>query len=286
MQSQKSDVAHLVSQLSDSLGGEYTVLPAGFYAAIIHQQFGLATVVPSDSEEVAKKASVELQSLAKATGLDTEVAYFGISSTTVSPPWLVRSGPGMIIDIVTTLVKLGVGRPPMSMEILLKIISSVGSAAAKANEQIVKVAEASNEQLSPYINNLAKVSIEKALGDSVPYLADVPIDSSDMAAPNFMLPALLTCSALTWTFPVVAKKGKGGFVVKLIQDEKAVLGYRVTGVDVSAPVLLFLPMINLIRRACHNGRCDMDQTVQRFSDYLDINGFNNDILGDVDIKAS
>lgn len=286
MQVQKTEVSQLVAQLSESLGGEYTVLPAGSYAAIIHQQFGLAAVVPSDSETVAKTAASNLAAIARSVGVSSTVAHFGISSTSVSPPWLVRSGPGMIIDIVTTLVKIGVGKPQMAMEDLLKVISAVGMASAAEAEEKIKVAAASSEQLSPYMQNLAKVTIEKALGDNVPYLADVPIDASDLAAPNFMLPALLTCAAITWTFPVLSKKGKGGFLVKLVYDKKAVLGYRVTGVNVSAPVLLFLPMINLIRRTGRDGRCDMDHTVQRFSDYLDHNGLQNDVLGDVEIKVA
>jgi hypothetical protein len=70
------------------------------------------------------------------------------------------------------------------------------------------------------------------------------------------------------------------------KDDKAVLGYTVTKIDHAAPLLLFVPMVDVIRRSFKNGECIMDEVVQEFSDYLDRNKMDNSELGDMEINAA
>jgi hypothetical protein len=84
----------------------------------------------------------------------------------------------------------------------------------------------------------------------------------------------------------LSKKGQGGFLISMEKDDKAVLGYTVTKIDHAAPLLLFVPMVDVIRRSFKNGECIMDEVVQEFSDYLDRNKMDNSELGDMEINAA
>lgn len=286
MSPQNSKVADLASVLKSGLDNSFTVLPAVSYVAIIHPELGLAAVVPDDSEKQAQEAAAALTAKASLVGIKWDAIHFGISPTKVSPPWLIRAGAGAITDITSTMKMLSGVRPPLGRDGALKVIDQLKSDIQKSATQNIVAVRPSKTGLDPKLLRMFKVSVEKALKDRPASLAGVEIDADDFASPSFMLPALLVSAGLKWAVPVVAKRGQGGFLVTMEKDDKAVLGYTVTKIDYSAPLLLFVPMIDVIRRSFKNGECVMDDVVQEFSNYLDNNKLDNSELSGMEISTS
>jgi len=272
-------ILELAIQLPERLGPEFIVVPGGRYLAIIHPELGTAALVVSDNREQAKAAAADLTAKSADAGVTAPAMHFGISSGRIEPPWLIRDGSGMAIDIAVAMAKGAQSRPPLGVEAAAKISAAVGGNGEKPDTDNKAV-------LSPHMVRLAEACVEKALDGRSVWVAGVPIDIKDVASPSFLLPAVLIDAALTWTIPVVARNGNGGFLVRMTPDPKAVLGYRVTGLDASAPLLLFLPFVNIIRRSFANDECILDGTVQRFSDFLSDNGLENGILEDVDVRVA
>lgn len=275
----QSMIPDLAAALAAGLGESYAVLPAAGYVAVLHPDNGLAAVVPSSSEEEATRAANALTLVAAAAGVAWPAMHFAVSVSGVKPPWLVRAGASMSVDIATAMARGAAARPSLGQD-------GAGKVAAALASPTPAVESKRKAQLSPHVIRLAEACVEKALAGESVWVAGVEIDAGDVVRPNFMLPAVLVQAAQDWALPVVAGKGEGGFLIRLTPDPKAVLGYRVTGLDVSAPVLLFLPMVNLVRRSFVNGECVLDETVRRFADFLTVNGLDTDVVGDVDVKVA
>lgn len=272
-----SDLAHA---LEEGLGTSFAVKAAGAYVAVVHADFGLAAVVPSDSEEEASKAAAGMTAAAARAGVVWPAMHFAVSSVGVKPPWVVRAGASMTVDIVSAMARGSGSRPVLGEEGAAKVL------AALASPSPAGLATAAHPPLSPHVLRLAEACVEKALGGQTVWVAGVEIDAKDVVGPNFMLPAVLIHAAMDWAIPVVASKGEGGFTVKLSPDPKAILGYRVSGMNLSSPVLLFLPIVNLVRRSFSNGECVLDDTVRKFAEFLTVNGLDTDVVGDVDVRVA
>lgn len=280
MSDQKTMIFELAEAFSKALDGEFTILPADFYVAILHPQLGLAAVTPGDQVEEAQRAAGDLTLKAATANVAFPAMHFGLSFKQAVSPWLIKYGPNFEKDIVQEMTRRSKGRPLLGVDNVSKILSEFGT------DDIVRESlPPANRQLPSELHLVTRKCIERALDGAVPVVCGVEMDIDDLAAANFMLPALLISSALTWTIPVVAQKGKGGFLVHLERDADALLGYRVIGLDTSSPILLFLPMIDLIRRATRNGECDLDIVLHRFADFLIINGMDASALEDVDIRV-
>ncbi|WP_315922631.1 hypothetical protein [Mesorhizobium sp. SP-1A] len=286
MTSEASMIADLANILTEGLDGSFTVLPATFYVAIIHPELGLAAVVPTDNERLAQNAASDLTTKAAMAGIAWPAVHFGISQSRVAPPWLIRAGAGSIVDITTSMKMLSAARPVLGMQGALSVINQLVSIKKAVEEVAIKTTVKPKRALDEKMQRMLKVSIEQVLQDRTAYLAGVEIDADDLASPSFMLPALLVSAGLKWAIPVASKKGQGGFLITMEKDDKAVLGYTVTKINHSAPLLLFVPMVDVIRRSFKNGECIMDEVVQEFSDYLDRNQLDNSELGDMEINAA
>jgi len=277
----QSLVSDLAAALSESLGGTFKAKAAQGYVALGHPDFGLAAVIPSDSEEEAAKAAAAFTAAAAQAGVTWPAMHFAISQTGVKPPWVVRAGASMSVDIAAAMARGSVSRPPLGEEAMEKAL-----AAALPSPVAVTASSEPAKPLSPNLLRLAEACVEKALGGRTAWVAGVEIDAQDIVGPAFMLPAVLMHAALDWTIPVVASKGQGGFLIRMSPDAKGVLGFRVTGVDMSSPVLLFLPLVNLLRRSIVNGECVLDESVRKFADFLETNGIDTDVMGDVEVRVA
>jgi hypothetical protein len=142
----------------------------------------------------------------------------------------------------------------------------------------------------PIITMLRQAAENVAKGKQI-FLSGVQIEPSELAGVDMLLPSLLLAAAQDWAPVVASKDGKGGFHVRLISDNNALLGYKVVGITPSAPLLLVLPVANRIRRALKvnaKGKEEfiMDETVYRFKRWLETNKFNTDAINEVDLRIA
>lgn len=272
-------LSDLAVELGAGLGSGFAVLQADAYVALVHPEYGLAAVVPTDSEELATKAGQSLSAIAERAGFTWPAMHFAISVSEVRPPWLVRSGASMCVDIATAMARGSASRPSFSEDARVAVVAALTQLPKTKTETV----EAS---LSPHVLRLVEACVEKALAGQSAWVAGVEIEARDVVGPNFMLPAILIHAAEEWAIPVVAKKGEGGFTIRLTSDPRAILGYRVVGLDISSPVLFFLPIVNLVRRSFSGGECVLDESVRRFADFLSLHGLDTDVMGDVDIRVA
>lgn len=286
MASEASMVVDLANILSEGLGDAFTVLPATSYVAIIHPELGLAAVVPNENERHAQNAASDLTTKAAMAGIAWPAMYFGISQTRIAPPWLIRAGAGSIVDITATMKMLSMSRPALGVQGSFAVINQMKALKKAEDAVVIKAIDKPKPVIDEKMLRMIKVCIEKVVKDRQVFLAGVDIDADDLASPSFMLPAILVSAGLKWSIPVLSKKGQGGFLISMYKDDKAVLGYTVTKIDHAAPLLLFAPMVDVIRRSFKNGDCIMDEVVQEFSDYLDRNKMDNSELGDMEINVA
>src|SRR3546814_14149269 len=110
--------------------------------------------------------------------------------------------------------------------------------------------------------------VESALDGRPATVAGLDIRAADIADPAFLLPAILIAAAEEWAPVVASRGGQGGFLVRLTKDKEALLGYRVVGITPSAPLLLFIPVLNPVHRSVTKVECVLDGTVTRFARWL------------------
>jgi len=267
----------LAAALVEGLGEGFTVRAASGYVAIGHPVLGLAAVVPSDDETDAMAAAAELTAQAAKAGVTYPSMHFAVSSAGVKPPWVVRAS-SMGVDILSAMARASATRPPFDAESLSRVLGALAAPPAPAaprptdpDKSLVRMIEA---------------CVERALGGQGAWVAGVELSAADVAGPRFMLPALLIAAADKWAIPVVASKGKGGFLIRLSPDPESILGYRVSGIDPSAPLLLFLPIVNLVRRSFSKGECDLNEMIEVFARFLRSNGLDSGAIDDVDVRVA
>jgi len=268
----------LAAALAEGLGEGFTVKAAAGYVAIGHPVLGLAAVVPSDDETDAMAAAAELTALSKSAGVDYPSMHFAVSSGGVKPPWVVRAS-SMGVDILSAMARASATRPPFDAASLSKVAGALASGPAPASAPNPADPDKS-------LVRMIEACVERALGGQGAWVAGVELSAADVAGPRFMLPALLIAAADKWAIPVVASKGKGGFLIRLSPDPESILGYRVSGIDPSAPLLLFLPIVNLVRRSFSKGECDLNEMIEVFARFLRSNGLDSGAIDDVDVRVA
>src|SRR3546814_806252 len=110
------------------------------------------------------------------------------------------------------------------------------------------------------------------------------IRAADIADPAFLLPAILIAAAEDWAPGVASRGGQGGFLVRLAKDKEALLGYRVVSITPSAPLLLFIPVLNLIHRSVTKGECVLDGAVALFARWLRESNLDEDLMDDTRVR--
>ncbi|WP_327211042.1 hypothetical protein [Rhizobium leguminosarum] len=268
----------LATELSQGLseGFEFVAVDAGGYVAIVSARYGVAAVVPESDPKTALSAAEKLSSVAKAAGLDLKVVPVGISAddTKASSAFPVLVRPRYLsTDILSAMVSGG---------------SAIGDGAAAALLHAVK-AIPRPRVIRPISENLllcAEAVVRRAIPDGSAWAFGVQIDAKDVVAPEFLLPAILVCAAKRWAPPVVAAGKQGGFVVRIAPNPTAVLGYEVVGLEVSSPVLFFLPIVDVVRKSRLNGECWLDGVIDEFAAFLADRGEDGALLSDLEVRVA
>lgn len=246
----------LILNLGVSLGPEFHIVDVGRFVAIVHSSLGAAAVYPEANEAAAIKCAKALEAVLQKGGLSLPVTPFALSSTAVNPPVLIRSGPQAGTDILVGMSRASVNMKPLSAADLGKVIVLAGQ-----SMQVEK-------GIDPNILEMLRASILRVVGNAKMYAGGPEIDVDELLMPQFLLPALLYSAAEHWTLPVVSQKGRGGFVMRMAYDESSVLMFKVTGLDVSSPLLFFLPVIDVVRKQKRGGEFVLDQCVERFGNFI------------------
>lgn len=266
----------LAAELAQGLSDGFSLLPveAGGYIAVVSARHGVAAVVPMPDPREAQAAADKLASVAKAAGIELKVVPIGVSETDnrISFPVLVRPRY-LSTDILSAMVSSG---------------NAIGEEAAEALLLAVRAIPKPRVIRPPSENLLlcAEAVVRRALPDGNAFAFGVQLEARDVVDPAFLLPAILVCAAKRWAPPVVAAGKQGGFVVRIAPNPVAVLGYQVVGLEVSSPVLFFLPIVDLVRKSRLNGECWLDGVIDEFGAYLAERGADGAMLADLDVRVA
>ena len=133
---------------------------------------------------------------------------------------------------------------------------------------------------------LMQQTLETVVSGRPVFVAGVRVNVFDMVKLDFLLPAILVSAGLAWAPVVSSRSGKGGFYIRLRTDRKALLGYRVVGVNPATPLLLMVPVVDRVRRMLQNEEFYLDGLILQFHRWLAENRYNTDALADYDVRMS
>lgn len=265
----------LAKQLGQGLGDGFSIfaIPQLDLVAILSAENGIAALSPTADVAAATAAAERLLAVARGAGIEASPIPLGITKGAGVPPVLVREH-FVPIDILRNMQSVTRERGAPGEEAVRKLAAAILAIPKPAkpvgiSENILLVAES---------------VVRKVLKEERAWLYGIDIGAKDIVGTHYLLPAVLVVAAQRWTPPVVAAGKQGGFTVSLKADKDAVLGYAVAGVDISNPVLLFLPIVDVLRRSFRNGECWVDGLVEQFADYMEKQGHASDIQ-DLEVRV-
>ncbi|MFC4235997.1 hypothetical protein ACFOY8_12195 [Thalassospira xianhensis] len=124
------------------------------------------------------------------------------------------------------------------------------------------------------------------------YVAGVQLSHVDVAAPDFLLPALLISAAEDWAPVVASNEGKGGFYVRLRTDPNALMGYKVVSISPATKFLLMMPIIDKLSSAQKDRTNEegveylLDDMVLQFTRWLAKHHFDTEFAVDIDVRVA
>jgi hypothetical protein len=128
--------------------------------------------------------------------------------------------------------------------------------------------------------------VAETLQGKQPWLHGLMVRESEISSPRHLLGPLIVAAAENWAPIVASRRGRGGFHVRLRSDPASLLYYRVTDIVPSAPLLLFLPIVNLLRRSCDAEQCVLDGIVSTFRNWLVKNGLEGVDEEDIEVRIA
>lgn len=224
-------------------------------------------------------------SLASAAAAALSEACGGIPMTAVAVALREDASDGVLaapLDRIPTAVALAMDKAahePLGRAGIVAVTEHLTSAAQAA------VSQNPPQEIDRMIVRMIEACVENVLGERRIFVAGVELRSHDVAGPSFMLPAILIAAAEAWAPVVVSRDGEGGFHVRLTPDPQALLGYRVSEVTPSASLLLFLPIVNLVRKSIEGSDCNLDGAVDIFARWLKKNQLDAEIVEDIEIRV-
>lgn len=117
------------------------------------------------------------------------------------------------------------------------------------------------------------------------YSAGCEVSTAFVSKSDSLLPALLISASELWS-PVVVKNGKGGFHFRLKSNPQALLGFEVSEITPSAPLVLFLPIVHLFQTMFNDGEYIMDEAISVFARWVEKHGYDNAALEEIDLKIA
>jgi len=248
----------LISQTREILGLEYHLVDCLTYIGILHPQYGAAALVPDDNKLEAENGANALNEAFKKAGIPTKAIPLALSSSAVEPPVLIRAGPLMATDIAVTMGRASVGLGELSSDQYVTAKIALEKHAIQQRKRI----------LDPTLMTMIRGAIDRVTEGKKILAGGPEVSAEEVAMPEFLLPAILLAAAENWAMPVAAKKGKGGFVVHMKADDSAVLMFRVSHIEVSSPLLLMLPLVDVIRRSKRGDEYVLDECITRFGNFI------------------
>jgi hypothetical protein len=270
-----STIETLARHLAQGLEGDFTVKPVtqlGF-VAILSAGFGVAALVPTADPAEAMAGAERLAAVARGAGVDVAPLPFGVFPGASAPPVIVREH-FLALDILKTMQQSAGEKSGRGGDAVSRIVAALDA----LPKPVV------HRPISPNILIVGETLVKKVLRDEQAWLYGIDIGAKDIVNPNYLLPAVLTVAAMKWAPPVVAAGNHGGFLVTLSPNPKAVLGYSVSSVDISNPVLFFLPIVDVLRRSFRGGECWVDGIVEQYADYMRNRGLDSDIQ-DLEVRV-
>jgi len=268
----KLDASGVAESISGNLGRDFRTVATDGFVLVGHPRFGLAVVIAGDDEETARSAAAEVELTASSLGIQLRCRHFGVIEGQSEAPWILPLPEAS--KALADQMSRTEGDPSIPQGHLDEIMNAV----------IMISSASTKDELPPSVVRMTEACIDRALDGSYAWVAGIEIAAADVAGPRFLLPAILVAAAERWALPVAASGGKGGFEIGLVQDDGAVLGYRVTNIRASAPLLLFLPIVSLVKGSFRKGECHLDDVVRSFARFLRRNGLNSSAIEDVDVR--
>mgnify|MGYP000861569748 FL=1 len=265
----------LAKQLAQGLGEGFSVLavPQLDFVAVLSPEYGIAALAATSEAAEAVAAAERLAAVARGAGLEISPVPLGVAKGGGSPPVIVREH-FMAIDILRTMQTVTREKGAPGAETVSRIEQAIGAIPKRA----------APKGISANVLLVAETVVRKVLKDERAWLYGIDIGATDIVSPAYLLPAVLTVAAMRWAAPVVASGKQGGFTVSLEPNATAVLGYTVSAVDISNPVLFFVPIVDVVRRSFKGGECWVDGIVEQYADYMKKQGHASDIQ-DLEVRV-
>lgn len=264
---------------------------------------------PVDPEQIAAAAAAAFREIAgeAAAGCSGLVFVPDLPKGLVRPPMVAGLTPIAIADSVLAACKAA---PPAAMpgaaglERLLQTLAPgtspyAGDAITEAQaawraQRLEMEAEAlaaaaqpvAEEEPDRAILKMIDLCVNQALNGAKPWLQGLPLRESEISSPRHLLAPLIVATAESWAPIVAGRGGRGGFHLRLRPDEESLLYFRVVEIIPSAPLLLYLPMVNLLRRSCRGDLCVLDDVVGTFRRWLIKHGLEGIVGEDIEVRIA
>ncbi len=263
---------------------------------------------PVDPAETAAAAAGAFREIAgpEAEGAVGLVFVPDLPKGLVRPPLVAGLTPVAIADSVLAACRAAAGTPPgeAGVERLLQKMSPGTSpyqagkvteaqaswraarADLEAEAMSLAAGDRGDEEPDRAILKMIDACVMHALNGARPWLQGLPMRESEISSPRHLLAPLIVAAAEDWAQIVAGRGGRGGFHVRLRPDEQSLLYFRVVEIIPSAPLLLYLPIVNLLRRSCRGEQCVLDDVVRTFRRWLIKNGLEGIVNDDIEVRIA
>jgi hypothetical protein len=118
------------------------------------------------------------------------------------------------------------------------------------------------------LTRLIRGSIAEATDGKDIFACGITVGTDEVGRPDFLLPAVLFAASEALRFSATAHSGKDGFAFHMRTDEKALLMFTVSHIEVSSPRILVSSIMDVLRHSEYGGDFILDDLITRFSDFI------------------
>jgi hypothetical protein len=118
------------------------------------------------------------------------------------------------------------------------------------------------------LTRLVRGSIAEATDGKDIFACGITVGTDEVASPDFLLPAILFAASEALRLSANAHSGKDGFAFHMRADEKALLMFKVSHLEVSSPRILVSSIMDVLRQSEYGGEYILDDLIARFSDFI------------------
>jgi hypothetical protein len=100
------------------------------------------------------------------------------------------------------------------------------------------------------------------------FACGIAVGTTEVASPDFLLPAILLAAAENLSVSANAKTGNGSFAFHMKADENALLTFKVSHIEVFSPRILMLSIMDVLHHSERGGEYILDDHITRFGDFI------------------